>query len=762
MSNGVQGDKRRKTSGRVTPSKLRRSAVIAVDGVLAIGTGAIGGLFATGAGDASAAAPTPGWTPFQAPLPSSAANPSVTLQSESCVSAVFCGAAGSYRDPGGNTHGLLEVYSGGTWSATDAPLPSNFRTNQDTILFSIDCPSVGSCVAVGGYKNSSGGTEGVIDTFSAGHWTSAEAPLPSGALTGGSADGFQKSVSCPTTGTCVSTGFYSTAGGSVGLIDTLTGGQWSGQMAPQPSDADAHQQVELADVSCPSVGTCVAAGRFVNSLGGTAVEALQQSGSSWTAAPAPVPGDAVTGASEDVELPFQSVGLGIAISCATTGTCLLIGRYANSTGGRSGLLDSLNGGVWTAASAPLPGNSATGASQSVDMVGVSCPAIGGCVAVGAYSGNGTRPLIESVTGGVPTAQEGPQPSDATGTPNAFLTAVSCLTGTACTAVGQYRDNSGSGNGVAFVDMISGGAWSTLRAPNGPGAQTGTSEQSLPQAVSCTSRGACDAAGLYYDTSSNRQGLLESYTPPEGYWTDASDGGIFTYGNAVFHGSMGGQHLNAPMVGMAQTPGPGGYWEVGSDGGIFSFGNAVFHGSTGSLVLNAPIVGMAATPDGGGYWLVATDGGIFNYGDAGFYGSAGSIRLNKPIVGMAPTPDGHGYWLVASDGGIFTYGDAVFYGSRGGQPLNKPIVGMAADASGLGYWLVASDGGIFTYGDAVFHGSSGSIVLNKPIVGMMSSFDGNGYWLVASDGGIFSYGDTGFEGSAGSLHLNAPMVGGTPT
>ena len=749
---------------RVTPSKLRRGAVIAVDGVLAVGTGAIGGLFATGA--ASAAAPTPGWTPLQAPLPgATAADPAVTLSSESCVSAVFCAAAGTYRDSGGNGQGLLEVYSGGSWSATEAPLPANADpTNPDATFFSVDCPSVGSCVAVGGYKNGSGGTEGMLDTFSAGHWSSTEAPLPTGAATGGSADGFLKSVACATAESCVSTGFYATGAGGAGLIDTLTGGQWSGQTAPQPSDADTHQNVELGSVSCPSVGACVAAGQFENSLGGTAIEALQQSGPTWTAVVAPVPGDAVTGASESVLLPFESVGMGIGLSCASTGTCLLVGRYASSTGGPGGLLDSLNGGVWSSAAAALPGNAGSGAGRNVDMIGVSCPAVGGCVGVGAYedTSSATRPLIETVTGGVPTGQEAPQPGDAAGTPNAFLTAVSCLAGNACTAVGQYRDASGSGNGVGFIDTISGDTWSTVRAPNGPNAQTGTSEQSLPEAVSCSSRGACDSAGYSYDTSGDRQGLLLAYTPPEGYWTDASDGGIFTYGNALFHGSMGGQHLNAPMVGMAETPGPGGYWEVASDGGIFSFGNATFHGSTGSLHLNEPVVGMAATPDGGGYWLVASDGGIFNYGDAGFYGSTGSIHLNKPIVGMATTPDGHGYWLVASDGGIFNYGDAGFFGSRGGQPLNKPVVGMAADASGLGYWLVASDGGIFNYGDATFQGSAGSIHLNKPIVGMMSSFDGSGYWLVASDGGIFNYGDTGFEGSAGSLHLNAPMVGGTPT
>jgi hypothetical protein len=33
--------------------------------------------------------------------------------------------------------------------------------------------------------------------------------------------------------------------------------------------------------------------------------------------------------------------------------------------------------------------------------------------------------------------------------------------------------------------------------------------------------------------------------------------------------------------------------VATDGGIFSFGDARFYGSTGALKLNNPIVGMAA-------------------------------------------------------------------------------------------------------------------------------------------------------------------------
>ncbi|HEY6426754.1 MAG TPA: L,D-transpeptidase family protein, partial [Acidimicrobiales bacterium] len=206
-------------------------------------------------------------------------------------------------------------------------------------------------------------------------------------------------------------------------------------------------------------------------------------------------------------------------------------------------------------------------------------------------------------------------------------------------------------------------------------------------------------------------------------------------------------LNAPVVGMAPMPSGQGYWLVASDGGIFTFGDAAFHGSTGALRLNAPIVGMAPTPSGQGYWLVASDGGIFSFGDAAFFGSTGALHLNAPVVGMAATPTGRGYWLVASDGGIFSFGDAAFWGSTGALHLNAPVVAMTPTPSGNGYWLVASDGGIFSFGGAAFWGSTGALTLNAPVIGMTSTPSGGGYWLVASDGGVFTFGAAGFDGSA---------------
>ena len=89
--------------------------------------------------------------------------------------------------------------------------------------------------------------------------------------------------------------------------------------------------------------------------------------------------------------------------------------------------------------------------------------------------------------------------------------------------------------------------------------------------------------------------------------------------------MGSKDLAKAIVGMAATGDGKGYWLVASDGGIFAFGDAGFHGSARQ---HPP--GQADRRDGRqsgrrrGYWLVASDGGIFNYGyGAKFYGLAGN-------------------------------------------------------------------------------------------------------------------------------------------
>ena len=116
-------------------------------------------------------------------------------------------------------------------------------------------------------------------------------------------------------------------------------------------------------------------------------------------------------------------------------------------------------------------------------------------------------------------------------------------------------------------------------------------------------------------------------------------------------------INAAIVGRADTPDGGGYWLVASDGGVFTYGDAPFLGSAGNIRLARPITGMAPTPDGRGYWLVASDGGVFTYGDAGFYGSTGGIRLPVPVVAIQPSADGRGYRLVTAVDTAYRFGDS---------------------------------------------------------------------------------------------------------
>ncbi|MHB8440191.1 MAG: protease pro-enzyme activation domain-containing protein, partial [Acidimicrobiales bacterium] len=140
-----------------------------------------------------------------------------------------------------------------------------------------------------------------------------------------------------------------------------------------------------------------------------------------------------------------------------------------------------------------------------------------------------------------------------------------------------------GGAAAALDQVSANRV-TITTPAAPGSAAQTDQIVLQSAN--------DTLGL--DGS-----MLFDYLGTAGYWLAAADGGIFTFGDLGYYGSMGGKPLNKPIVGMAPVDDGGGYWLVASDGGIFAFGDAQFHGSMGGHPLNQPIVGMASTLDGGG-------------------------------------------------------------------------------------------------------------------------------------------------------------------
>lgn len=236
----------------------------------------------------------------------------------------------------------------------------------------------------------------------------------------------------------------------------------------------------------------------------------------------------------------------------------------------------------------------------------------------------------------------------------------------------------------------------------------------------------------------------------GYWMVQSDGGVFSFGDARFSGSVPGLGIKVRnIVGMASTPDGRGYWLAGADGGVYAFGNAPFKGSVPGLGIGVNnVVSIAATRDGQGYYLAGSDGGVFSFGSAPFKGSlpGQGVRVSN-VVGIAADPDGAGYTLTASDGGVFNF-DSAYRGSVPGLGIRiNNVVGITYDPQGRGYWLVGSDGGVFSFG-APFHGSRAGQPLNAPVSGLAATADGGGYWLVARDGGAFTYGNARFYGSRG--------------
>ncbi|GIU90546.1 MAG: hypothetical protein KatS3mg010_1645 [Acidimicrobiia bacterium] len=59
--------------------------------------------------------------------------------------------------------------------------------------------------------------------------------------------------------------------------------------------------------------------------------------------------------------------------------------------------------------------------------------------------------------------------------------------------------------------------------------------------------------------------------------------------------------------MASTPTGNGYWCVARDGGVFSFGDARFYGSLAAdgSAIGRRTLDAAARPQGDGYWMTTT-------------------------------------------------------------------------------------------------------------------------------------------------------------
>jgi hypothetical protein len=72
-------------------------------------------------------------------------------------------------------------------------------------------------------------------------------------------------------------------------------------------------------------------------------------------------------------------------------------------------------------------------------------------------------------------------------------------------------------------------------------------------------------------------MIASTSTGKGYWTTTSDGAVYTFGDAEFHGGANDPpKITGEVVGIAGK-GTNGYWLLASDGGVFAFGSADYMG-----------------------------------------------------------------------------------------------------------------------------------------------------------------------------------------
>ncbi len=536
------------------------------------------------------------------------------------------------------------------------------------VLTSISCQSWNFCMAVGmvgppllyyNYAERWNGTSWVVSD------------VTNNQLTNGQLNG----VSCPTTRWCMAVGEHYTDLEVEPAAYTWSASGWTA-IAPASPNSATNTISSLDAVSCLSQDFCIAVGyggQSTTSSGrGSDIGYLlmeKWNGQTWT----------------DISGSTTAVGNLTSVSCVSPDYCMAGGF--DST--RSALAELWNGLTWSAQTVP-------GAAPGVAIDAISCVSETFCAA----GTSGSELLVWN----------GSSWQNVPGISGVVYSGISCVTDDFCVLVGTGGiEEFHGGSGVALTEL--GDSMNGLNAWWGVSCGTATSCSVVGTTLSFV------GTTLYSAGVESASTFIESWIAPfvrpavgisrmgsGGYILGDSGGGVFSFGDAGYYGSMAGTTLNSSVVGISTTPDGKGYWEVASDGVVFTFGDANYFGSVAGTTLNLPIVGIAATPNGNGYLEVASDGGVFAFGDANYFGSMSGTTLNAPIVGISTTPDGKGYLEVASDGGVFAFGDANYFGSMSGTTLNAPIVGISMTTDGNGYLEVASDGGVFAFGDARYYGS----------------------------------------------------------
>lgn len=212
------------------------------------------------------------WTPSLLPLPADAAASQLAVaQSLSCFSSTVCVGMGNYQNTAGNTMGFIGSLVSGSWNSISAPLPSNASSDPFVSMPSVTCPGATSCIAVGSYRTTSLLQSLFWYLGSDGMWHYYQPPPPVIAArykvaAPGSAS--LSAIACATTTICEAVGGYTDSGGNAqGLIDDTVGGVATATQAPLPAGAATDPVASSTAVSCPATRACASVGTYLDASG---------------------------------------------------------------------------------------------------------------------------------------------------------------------------------------------------------------------------------------------------------------------------------------------------------------------------------------------------------------------------------------------------------------------------------------------------------------------------------------------------------------
>lgn len=404
------------------------------------------------------------WTIQSTPSPSGASQ--TTLSGVSCTSASACTATGNYQNGSGTDLTLAEAWNGTSWTTQSTPNPSG---SFESFLSGIVCRSESACTAVGTYFNTSFSASLTLAEV----WNGTSWKIQTTANTKSAAENALVGLACTSGTACIAIGYHSPGSGAFGMTEIWNGTSWAGQSAPDTS------VVEFAGVSCSASTACTAVGYYNSSAQSRVTLVERWNGTAWSIQPTGDP-------TQDGELN--------GVSCSSPTACTAVGDYTNLSGDDVTLAEGWNGKTWSIQSTPNPASSG-GRSP---LLAVSCSKPTACTAVGyTATGGGYVTLAEVWNGTSWKIQSTPNPA---GSNTTVLFAVSCTSATACTATGYQETVAGY---LTLAEVWNGTAWKVQSTPN----PSGSSGLALG-AVSCRSATACVAVGNYDNTSGTEVTLAE--------------------------------------------------------------------------------------------------------------------------------------------------------------------------------------------------------------------------------------------------------------